>query len=422
MNRYQWMSVFGTIAMMALAGLFCRNRKAVNLRTVFWGVALQFVFAVLILKTVPGRWIFDQVNVIVTGLLDFQTEGGKFVFGGLSVPPGQPGSMGFFFAFQVLTTIIFLSTLMSVLYYLGIMQKVVLFFARIMAFTCRTSGAESLCASANIFVGQTEAPLLIKPYIEDMTESEFLCMMTGGMATIAGGVMVAYAGMLRPYFPDAAGHLLAASVMSAPAALLIAKLMIPETEKPRTMGTLKLDYRESHVNIIDAAAAGASMGVQLAINVGAMLVAFMSLLAMANWGLHFICGFAGHPEIGFETVLGWLFSPMAWIMGTPWSECQVIGRLIGEKTFFNEFVAYSNLAKYAGEHGGNGALSQRAWVICIYALCGFSNFLSIAIQIGGIGPMAPKRKRDLARLGMKALIGGSLACFVTATIVGILIP
>ncbi|MFA6004504.1 MAG: nucleoside transporter C-terminal domain-containing protein [Elusimicrobiota bacterium] len=422
MNRYQLLSLAGTFVITGIAWLFCKHRKQVNWRTVAWGLGLQFIFALLILKTGPGRWGFDHINLIVTGLLDFQTEGGKFVFGSLAIPPGQPGSLGFFFAFQVLTTIVFLSTLMSVLYYLGVMQKVVLFFAKIMSFTCGTSGAESLNASANIFVGQTEAPLLIRPYIDEMTESEMLCMMVAGMATIAGGVMVAYAGMLRPFFPDAAGHILAASVMSAPAALLIAKLMIPETGSPKTMGTLKIQYHEDHVNIIDAAASGAAMGVQLAINVGAMLVAFMALLAMANWGLHYICGFFGHPEIGFEQVLGWLFSPMAWVMGTPWSECQVIGRLIGEKTFFNEFVAYSNMAKYAAEHGGNAAFSNRAWIIGIYALCGFSNFLSIAIQIGGIGPMAPKRKKDLARLGIYALIGGSLACFVTASIVGILIP
>ena len=422
MNSYQLVSAAGTAAILVLAWLFCKHRKDLNWRTVFWGVALQFIFAVLILKTAPGRWFFDHVNLAVTRLLDFQTEGAKFVFGSLAVPPGQPGSQGFFFAFQVLTTIVFLSTLMSVLYYLGIMQLVVLFFAKIMTFSCRTSGAESLCAAANIFMGQTEAPLLIKPYIEEMTESEFLCMMVGGMATIAGGVMVAYASMLRDYFPDAAGHLLAASVMSAPATLLIAKLMIPETGQPKTMGTLKLAYHEDHVNVIDAAASGASLGMQLALNVGAMLIAFMALLAMCNWGLHHVCGLFGHPEIGFEQVLGWLFSPLAWVMGVPWSECPVIGRLIGEKTFFNEFVAYFNMAQYAKDHGGAAALSARAWIIGIYALCGFSNFLSIAIQIGGIGPMAPKRKKDLARLGLHALIGGSLACFVTASIVGILVP
>lgn len=422
MSVYQLLSLLGTAAIMGIAFLFSKHKKSINPRTIFWGVGLQFIFAVLILKTPPGRWVFQKTNDVVLGLLNFQVEGAKFVFGNLAIPPGQPGSLGFYFAFQVLTTIVFLSTLMAVLYYLGIMQKIVLGIARVMTWTCQTSGAETLNASANIFMGQTEAPLFIRPYIAELTESEFLCMMLAGMATIAAGVMVAYAGMLGPYFPDAAGHLLAASVMGAPASLLIAKLMIPETEKPKTMGTLKLHYHEDHVNVIDAAASGASLGMQLAINVAAMLVAFMALLAMANWAMHGISGLLGHPEVGFEEILGWLFSPFAWIMGTPWSEAPLVGRLIGEKTFFNEFVAYSNLAAYAQAHGGGAALSERAWIIAIHALCGFSNFLSIAIQIGGIGPMAPGRKKDLARLGLYALIGGSLACFTTASITGILIP
>ncbi|MDD5657260.1 MAG: nucleoside transporter C-terminal domain-containing protein [Elusimicrobia bacterium] len=422
MNRHQLVSAAGTVVLLGLAWLFCRHRKSLNWRTVFWGVTLQFVFALLILKTPPGRWVFERINVVVLKLLAFQVEGARFVFGSLAIPPGEPGSLGFFFAFQVLTTIVFLSALLSVLYYLGVMQRVVIFLARIMTYTCRTSGAETLNASANIFMGQTEAPLFIRPYIEDLTESEFLCVMTAGMATISAGVMVAYAGMLQPYFPDAAGHLLAASVMGAPASLLIAKIMLPETGVPKTMGTLKLHYHEEHVNLIDAAAAGASMGMQLALNVGAMLVAFMALLAMANWACHQAFGFVGRPEIGFEQLLGWFFSPLAWVMGTPWNECPLIGRLIGEKTFFNEFVAYTSLAKYAAEHGGGAAISARAWIIGIHALCGFSNFLSIAIQIGGISPMAPKRKKDLARLGLYALIGGSLACFTTAAVTGMLIP
>ena len=422
MNRYQLTSACGAVVIMALAWLFCRHRKAVDWRTVSWGVALQFVFAVLILKTAPGLWFFSHVGKVVTKLLDFQSAGAQFVFGNLAVPSGRPGSMGVFFAFQVLPTIVFVSTLMSVLYHLGVMQKVVLFFARIMAFTCRVSGAESLSASASIFMGQTEAPLLIKPYIADMTESELLTIMVAGMAHISGGLIVIYAGMLQKFFPDAAGHILAACVMATPATLLIAKLMIPETGAPKTMGTLKIQHREDHVNVIDAAASGASLGLQLALNVAAMLVAFMALLAMANWGLHRVCGLCHHPEIGFEEVLGWLFSPLAWVMGTPWNECPVIGRLIGEKTFFNEFVAYLSMCDYAAGHGGSIALSHRAWVIGIQALCGFSNFLSIAIQIGGIGPMAPARKKDLARLGLRALIGGSLACFMTAAIVGVIVP
>jgi CNT family concentrative nucleoside transporter len=422
MNRYQLTSAAGLIVMMALAWLFCKHRSDVNKRTIFWSVALQFVFALLILKTGPGYKAFHSVGLVVNKLLDFQTEGAKFVFGSLAIGPGQPGSLGMFFGFQVLPTIVFVSTLMAILYYLGVMQFVVLCFAKLMVWTCRVSGAESLSASASVFMGQTEAPLLVKPYIAEMTESELLTVMTSGMAHISGGLIVIYGGMLAAHFPDAAGHLLAACVMATPATFLISKLMIPETQEPKTMGKVSLESNEDHVNVIDAASSGASMGMQLALNVAAMLVAFMALLAMANWGLHHVCGLFGHPEIGFEQVLGWVFSPIAWIMGVPRHECPLIGRLIGEKTFFNEFVAYLDLSNYAAAHGGAAALSHRSWAICVQALCGFSNFLSIAIQIGGIGPMAPRRKTDLARLGMKALIGGSLACFTTACIVGVLIP
>ena len=422
MNRYQLTSAAGAVVMMGLAWLFCKNRRDVSPRTIFWSVALQFAFALLILKTGVGLRFFSGVGGAVNKLLDFQTDGAKFVFGSLAIPFGQPGSMGVFFAFQVLPTIVFVSTLMSVLYYLGVMQFVVRGFAKLMAWTCRVSGAESLSASASIFMGQTEAPLLVKPYIAEMTESELLTIMISGMAHISGGLIVIYGGMLAAYFPDASGHLLAACVMATPATFLISKLMVPETGVPKTMGRLSVERIEDHVNVIDAAASGAAMGMQLALNVAAMLVAFMAILAMANWGLHHLCGCFGHPEIGFEQVLGWVFSPVAWIMGVPWPECPNIGRLLGEKTFFNEFVAYLDLSSYAAAHGGAAALSHRAWVICIQALCGFSNFLSIAIQIGGIGPMAPTRKKDLARLGMKALIGGSLACFSTACIVGIIVP
>jgi CNT family concentrative nucleoside transporter len=414
------MSVVGTLVLLLMAWSLSANRRTVPWRTVLWGLALQVVFALLILKTAPGRWVFRVTNDAIVTLLGFQAEGAKFVFNALAIPPGQPGSMGFFFAFQVLTTIIFFSALLSILYYLGVMQKVVLLFAKIMARTCGTSGAESLSASSNIFVGQTEAPLLIKPYIEDMTESELLCVMTGGMATVAGGVMAAYVGMLHDKFPDIAGHLLAASVMSAPAALVMAKLILPESGKPKTMGVVEIEYKDPSVNVIEAAANGATVGLQLAFNVGAMLVAFMSLLAMANWALQHACGLFGHPEIGFETILGWLFAPLAWLMGVPWTDCQVVGRLMGEKTFFNEFVAYTHLSDYARQESAQ-PLAYRSYVIATYALCGFSNFLSIGIQIGGIGALAPGRKQDLARLGMRALVGGSLACFLTATIAGMLI-
>ena len=414
-------SLLGMCFLLLMAWGISTNRRMIPWRTVCWGLALQFIFAILILKTGPGQWFFRVMNDAVVTLLGFQAEGAKFVFNALAIPPGQPGSLGFYFAFQVLTTIVFFSSLLSILYYLGVMQVVVLFFAKIMARTCGTSGAESLSASANIFVGQTEAPLLVRPYIEDMTDSELLCVMTGGMATVAGGVMAAYVGMLHDKFPDIAGHLLAASVMSAPAALVMAKLLLPESGKPKTMGVVEITYKDPSVNIIEAAANGATVGLQLAFNVGAMLVAFMSLLAMANWLLQHACGVFGHPEIGFETVLGWLFAPVAWLMGVPWADCLTVGQLMGEKTFFNEFVAYTHLSDFAHDATAK-PLAYRSYVIATYALCGFSNFLSIGIQIGGIGALAPRRKADLARLGLRALVAGSLACFLTATIAGALIP
>ncbi len=420
MIRESIISLVGLLVLVGLGWLFSNNRKAINWRTVQWGIGLQLVFAVLILKTTPGEWFFDFMNRAVNKLLSFQVEGARFVFNALAVPPGVEGSMGFFFAFQVLTTIVFFSSLISILYYLGLMQKIVLLFARIMARTCGTSGAESLSASANIFVGQTEAPLLIKPYVQDMTDSELHCVMVGGMATVAGGVMAAYVGMLSGHFPDIAGHLLAASVMSAPAALVMAKLLVPETGHPKTRGIVELPYKDPSVNVLEAAANGATTGLQLALNVGAMLVAFMGLLALLNWLVQQVCGLAGHPNVGFDTLLGWMFAPLAWIMGVPWKDCAFIGQLMGEKTFLNEFVAYTHLAQYAND-AGNPELEHRSYVIATYALCGFSNFLSIGIQIGGIGGLAPSRKSDLARLGVRALIGGSLACFMTAAIAGMLV-
>ncbi|MFH1619180.1 MAG: nucleoside transporter C-terminal domain-containing protein [bacterium] len=421
MEFQQIVSFFGTVIILFIGWLLSKHRKSVNWKTILWGTALQVIFAVLVLRTPPGRWFFAEMNIVITRLLSFQEEGGRFVFNALAISEGQPGSLGFFFAFQVLTTIIFFSSLMSVLYYMGIMQKIVLFFAKIMAYTCKTSGAESLSVSANIFVGQTEAPLLIKPYVEQMTESELMCVMAGGMATVAGGVMAAYVGMLRQYFPDIAGHLLAASVMSAPAALVMAKMMVPETGAPKTMGTVKLAYKDPSINVIEAASNGASVGLQLALNVGTMLIAFMSLLAMFNWGIQHGFAMFGLEGISLEKILGWFFSPLAWIMGVSWQDCQVIGRLMGEKTVLNEFVAYTHLAQYSAANPG-APLAYRSYVIATYALCGFSNFLSIGIQIGGIGAIAPSRRQDLARLGIRALIAGSLASFMTATIAGILLP
>ena len=403
-------SFIGIFVLLGIAWLFSKNKKAINYKTVIMGTLIQIVFAFLVLKFPPGRKFFEIMNDVIIKVISFSEEGAKFIFGNLI----NNQSLGYIFAFQVLPTIIFFSSLMSVLYYLGIMQKIVLFFAKIMAKFMGTSGAESLSASANIFVGQTEAPLVVRPYVSEMTQSELLAVMTGGMATIAGGVMAAYVGMLKDYLPTIAGHLLAASIMSAPAALVMAKIILPETEEPKTRGVVKLNVEITDANLIDAAANGATTGLTLALNVAACLIAFMSLLALANYLTGFI-----HSGLTLEKIMGWIFYPIAWIMGTPSADVSKVAEWMGQKTILNEFVAYFNMANFLKENPG--VISQRAVIISSYALCGFSNFLSIAIQIGGIGGIAPNRRHDLARLGLYAVLAGSLACFMTATIAGILI-
>ncbi len=403
-------SLLGMFVLLGIAWLFSKNRKAINYKTVATGTLLQITFAVLILKLPLGRRIFQSLNDAVIKLLSFSDEGAKFLFGSLV----NNESLGFLFAFQVLPTIIFFSSLMAVMYYLGIMQKIVLLFAKIMAKFMGTSGAESLSASANIFVGQTEAPLVIRPYIASMTNSELMAVMTGGMATIAGGVMAAYVGILMGILPNIAGHLLAASIMSAPAALVMAKILVPETEEPETKGIVKMELEITDANIIDAAANGATVGLQLALNVGGCLVAFMAILALANFLTGYIGGFAGYPQLTLEMIFGWVFTPLAWVMGVPANEVQQVANWMGQKTVLNEFVAYFNMATYL--KANPGVMSERSIVIASYALCGFSNFLSIAIQIGGIGGIAPERRHDLAKLGLYAVLAGSLACFMTGTI------
>jgi CNT family concentrative nucleoside transporter len=338
--------------------------------------------------------------------------------------------VGAYFAFGVLPTIIFFSSLMAVLYYLGVMQLAVKATAWVMQRTMGTSGSETLSASGNIFVGQTEAPLLIRPFIKGMTESELMAVMTGGFATVAGGVMAAYVGMLQGHFSDIAGHLLSASIMSAPAALVCAKLMIPEPdpEASETYGELKISLESTDVNLIDAAARGASDGLKLAMNVGAMLLAFLALIAMVNGMLGWLGSFAlvgrGLAAVGVEEplslqlLLGKLLQPVAWLLGVPWSDAEAVGRLIGVKTVVNEFVAYLDLSAMLR----SGAIEHpRSVVIAIYALCGFANFGSVAIQIGGIGGIAPERRHDVARIGMRAMIAGAIACLLTACVAGILI-
>lgn len=426
-------SLLGLLVFVAVAWLLSVNRAAVRWRVVVWGLALQFLFAVLILLTRPGRAFFDALNGIFVALLGYTNEGASFLFGNLvrpNVPVGPAegpfgavtavgtwANTGALFAFSVLPTIIFFSSLMTLLYYLGIMQFFVRIFARVMVRTMGTSGAESLSAAGNIFVGQTEAPLLVKPFVKTMTNSELHAVMTGGFATVAGGVMAAYVGLLVAFFPDIAGHLIAASVMSAPAALAISKIMYPETEEPTTRGDVTVELERTDANVIDAAARGASEGLGLALNVGAMLLAFIALLALLNGLLGWVTGFFGTP-LTLQTLLGWVGAPIAWLMGTPWQDAQAVGTLIGEKTALNEFVAYLHLANMlqSGEE-----LSARSIVIATYALCGFANFSSIAIQIGGIGGLAPERRGDLSRLGLRAMVGGTLAAFMTACVVGILL-
>ncbi len=422
----------GLLALIAWA--IGARRGAAPWRVVCWGISLQLILAVFVLRTGLGAGLFSAANDIVVSLLGYTTEGARFLFGDLvynNVPVGEgeagngpfapdggrAARTGAFVAFNVLPTIIFFSTLVTVLYHFGVMQLIVGGVAWLMQRTMRTSGAETLSAAGNIFVGQTEAPLLVKPLIRDMTLSELMAVMTGGFATVAGGVLAAYVGMLVAYFPDIAGHLMAASLMSAPAALVAAKLMLPETGSPETAEGGKIQVERPDVNVIEAAARGAGEGLKLALNVGAMLLAFLALIALINGLLGWAGGFFGAPDLSLEGILGWALAPVAWIMGVPWHEAATVGSLLGLKTVATEFVAYLELANVLAE----GRLSSRSAIISAYALSGFANFASIAIQIGGIGGIAPSRRADLSRLGLRAMIAGSLAAFMTATIAGALL-
>jgi concentrative nucleoside transporter, CNT family len=432
-------SLLGLLAMLVLAWGLSTDRRRVPWRVVAWGMGLQFVFALFILRTAVGIAVFAGLNDVVIALLGFATDGARFLFGNLvdqriPVTGAEPGAVvetGAYFAFTVLPTIVFFSSLMTVLYHLGIMQWAIRGMAWVMTRTMRTSGAETFSAAGNIFVGQTEAPLLIRPYVERMTMSELMAVMTAGFATVAGGVLAAYVGMLVGFFPDIAGHLIAASVMSAPAALVVAKLMYPEREEPVTRSGIRARIESDHVNVIDAAAEGAGLGLRLAFNVGAMLLAFIALIAMLNAILGAVAGWVGleallqgrgvlasGQSLTFEVLIGWLLAPLAWIMGVPWADAPAIGSLLGVKTVANEFVAYLQLA---GMLAGEQELAPRSIVIATYALAGFANFGSIAIQIGGIGAIAPSRRADLSRIGLRAMVGGALAAFLTATIAGILL-
>jgi CNT family concentrative nucleoside transporter len=493
--------LFGLAVLIGIAWLFSINKRAVDWKLVATGVALQVAFASLVLLVPGGKDVFQFLSDIFVKVLSYVAAGSSFVFGSLVDIPKN----GFIFAFQVLPTIIFFAALMGVLYHLNVMQAIVRAMAWAITKVMRVSGAETTSVCASVFIGQTEAPLTVRPYIPKMTESELLTMMIGGMAHIAGGVLAAYVMMLGGPDPATQGfyakHLLAASIMAAPATLVIAKILVPETGEPLTRGTVKMEVEKTASNVIDAAAAGAADGLRLALNIGAMLLAFIALIAMingplawlgtfawsslppaVNWALTLVAiglaaflaflaakalglvaspqapvrrpgmatlailGAVGalmlvaflHSQAGFtingnltaltgretalslQTIFGYVLAPLAWVIGVPWQDANTVGSLIGQKVVINEFVAYLQLADIVNGNAGGVTLTEKGTLIATYALCGFANFSSIAIQIGGIGGLAPERRSDLARLGLRAVLGGSLATFMTATIAGVL--
>ena len=407
----RFIGILGIIAILGIAYLMSNNKKNIDYRLVFWGLGLQLLFGIFILVTPFGKPIFAWFDKLIKKLLSFSNDGSEFLFASFIDNKMHPAVINF--AFAVLPTVIFFSALMAVLYHIGIMQKIIRFVALIMQKTMKTSGPETTSISANIFVGQTEAPLVIKPFISKMTKSELMAVMTGGFATVAGGVMAIYVGMLENV-PGIAGHLMAASIMSAPAALVIAKIMYPESKKNNHAEFTELS---SHLNepgegnALEALGNGATEGLKLAANIAAMLIAFVALISLSNYILSIF-------GTSLEDIFGYIFMPLAFLMGAPWSEAHILGSLLGQKIVLTELIAYMNLAEI--QAGGN-PLSEKTAILASYALCGFANFASIGIQLGGIGSIAPERKKDLAKLVTKAMFGGALASWLTATIAGILI-
>ena len=406
--------IFGALVILGIGYGFSTNRRAINWTTVAWGVSLQVVFAVIVLKTAIGQRVFATLGDLITKLLGFAGVGAAFVFGPLgngtvwgrvmTAALGPDGSQyATIFAFQVLPTIIFIAALFAILYYFGVMQVIVRLFAIVMQRVMKASGAESLNVAASIFMGQTEAPLTIRPYLPEMTYSELMTVMTSGMAHISGGIMAAYI-----LFGIEAKHLLTAVIMTAPGTIMMAKMLVPETEVPKTMGKVKLEVEKTDVNVIDAAGRGTGEGLHLALNVGAMLISFLALIALVN-------ALLGLANLSLQQIFGWVFAPVAWSMGVPWRDAPTIGNLLGTRMALNEFVAYSQLGPLKAQ------LDPKSFTICTFALCGFANFSSIGIQIGGIGALAPNRRHDLARLGLRAMFAGTLANFMTATIAGFLL-
>ncbi len=408
--------IFGAAVILAIAVAFSTNRRAISWTTVAWGLGLQVLFALIVLKTAIGQTAFTTLGAYITKLLGFAGVGAAFVFG----PLGNAGVWGdamtkvfgpdgaqyaVIFAFQVLPTIIFIAALFAILYYFGVMQVIVRMFAVLMHRVMKASGAESLNVAASIFMGQTEAPLTIRPYLPEMTQSELMTVMTSGMAHISGGIMAAYI-----LFGIEAKHLLTAVIMTAPGTIMMAKMLVPETEVPKTMGTVRLEVERTDVNVIDAAGRGTGEGLHLALNVGAMLISFLALIALLNAILHHVP--LGGAPLSLERVFGWVFAPVAWAMGVPWKDAPQIGNLLGTRMALNEFVAYSKLGPM------KNVLDPKSFTIATFALCGFANFSSIGIQIGGIGALAPNRRHDLARLGLRAMFAGTLANFMNAPIAG----
>ena len=399
--------IAGILVLLCIALAMSNNRKAISWQLVTWGLGIQILFAIIILKTPVGAPFFGAIDIGIKNLLSFSDAGSDFLFKSFRYGVVEDPLMNF--AFRILPTLIFFSSLIAVLYHLGIMQFIVKWIARVMQKSMGTSGSETLCVSGNIFVGQTEAPLLVRPFILKMTKSELMAVMVSGFATVAGGVMAMYVSMLGD-IPGIAGHLLAASIMSAPAALVIAKIIYPETEASDTFGDLKIALDKKDDNIMEALSRGATNGMKLAANVAAMLVAFVAIIAMVN-------AILGLIDLSLQQILGWIFSPLAWVMGVPWNEAGIIGSLMGEKLVLTELIAFGDLSKLMTTN----SISDRSAIIASYALCGFANFASVGIQLGGIGGIAPERRKDLAKLALKAMFGGALASWLTATIAGMLI-
>jgi CNT family concentrative nucleoside transporter len=399
--------LFGLVVILAIGIALSRNRRAISWRVVAWGIGLQAAFAIFVLRVPIGQKIFTALGAVVTKILGFSYAGSEFVFGEIGK---QHSSIGVVFAFQIMPAIIFVSALFAIMYYLGVMQVVVKAFAVAMNKIMGASGAESLNVAASIFMGQTEAPLTIRPFLPRMTRSELMTVMTAGMAHVSGSIMAAYIA-----FGIEARHLLTAVIMTAPGTIMMAKILEPETEVPETLGEVKVDIPRTDVNVLDAAARGTSEGLSLMLNVIAMLISFIALIALVNGLFGWMHGFLPWFPASLQTVLGWIFRPIAWIMGVPWHDSGTIGALLGERMVINEFIAYAHLGPL------KASLDPVSFTIATFALCGFANLSSVGIQIGGIGALAPERKHDLARLGFRAMIAGTLANFLSATLAGMLL-